>query len=265
MFVKPFRLEPTFHEKVWGVHDLRPWFPVSDRKIGEVWLSMPDPFPILVKFLFTSGRLSVQVHPDDAYAQAHEGCSGKAEMFYVLDAEPGAKLAAGFLRPLSRVEAREAALSGEIEHLLRWFPVAAGQVCCIPPGMVHALGAGITVCEVEQNSPVTYRLYDYGRPRQLHLDKALDVARLEPVPGPFEPVGPLLASCQFFVAERLVVTETVYQPDPSRFHLLVVMEGSGRIGEERFAPGEAWYIPAGSDPFLMAADPRAVLLRTFVP
>ncbi len=265
MSEKPFRLQPSFHEKVWGVHDLQPWFPPSSRKIGEVWLPLPDPSPLLVKFLFTSGRLSIQVHPDDRYAMAHEGCPGKTEMFYILRAAPGAEVAAGFRKPLTRQEAREAALSGEIERLLQWFPVTAGQVCFVPSGLVHAMGAGIAACEVEQNSPVTYRLYDYGRPRELHLDRALDVARLETSEGPVLPEGPLLASCKHFTAERLEVADLLYQPEPCRFHLLVVLQGVGLVAGQPFAPGEVWYVPAGAPPFEVVAGAGAVLLRTYVP
>ena len=282
MSARPFRLIATFYEKPWGVHDLEPWFRPSTVKIGEVWFSMPDgePLPILVKFIFTSDRLSLQVHPDDAYALAHEGTPGKTEMQYILRAEPGATMAAGFIQPISRARAREAALSGELERLVRWHPVSAGQVSFVPPGLVHALGPGITVCEIQQNNPITYRLYDYGRPRELHLDRALDMAFLEPHPGLTLPQDNLLAACPYFVAERLEVTGSApnrdrqgavpssaafYQPDAARFHILVVLEGSGQIGSEPFSPGEAWYIPAGAGPFPLSAPHRALLLRTYVP
>jgi mannose-6-phosphate isomerase len=267
MSARPFRLEASFYPKIWGVHNLEPWFRLATEKIGEVWFSMPgpEPLPILVKFVFTSERLSVQVHPGDDYALAHEGTLGKTEMQYVLRAEPGATIASGFLEPITRERARQAALSGEIEHLVRWHPVTAGQVSFVPAGLVHALGAGITVCEIQQNNPITYRLYDYGRGRELHLDKALDVAKLEPDSGPTLPRGNLLASCEYFVAERLEVTQLRYQPDPARFHILVVLEGSGLMGSERFIPGEAWYVPAAAAPFTLSADTRALLLRTYVP
>jgi mannose-6-phosphate isomerase len=219
-----------------------------------------------VKLISTSQRLSVQVHPDDAYAQTHEGSpGGKVEMCYVLRAEPGARLAAGFIEPISHQRAREAALSGEIEHLLRWWSVSPGQVYFIPAGTVHALGAGITVCEIQQNNPITYRLYDYGRPRELHLERALDVSLLCPHPGPVTPEGNMLASCRHFVAERLDLTEKVYRPAHSRFHLLIVLAGTGQLGSESFVPGEVWYVPAGSKPFPLTASPDAKLLRTYVP
>jgi len=267
MNARPFLLTAEYHETIWGVTDLEPWFRPRPGKTGEVWFTRggAEPLPILVKFIFTSERLSVQVHPGDAYAQAHEGCGGKTEMWYVLRAAPGARLAAGFREPITPERARQAALSGEIENLLRWFPAEAGQVYFIPSGTVHALGAGLVVCEIQQNNPITYRLYDYGRPRELHLDKAMDVARFETHPGPSLPAGSLLASCEYFSVERLEVAATRYQPDASRFHLLVVLEGSGLIDGQWFQPGQAWYVPAGAEPFALDAEPRAVLLRTSLP
>lgn len=268
MSEKPVRLESSLHQKIWGVSSLEPWFQSVGGRIGEVWFESPGPhpLPILVKFIFTSERLSVQVHPDDAYARAHEASpGGKTEMMYILQAEPGATLAAGFLAPITPGRAREAAISGEIEHLLRWWPAIPGQVYCIPAGTVHALGAGITVCEISQNNPITYRLFDYGRPRELHLEQGLEVSVLEPYPGPTVPQGNLLASCPHFVTERLVLTEPIYRPDPARFHLLIALEGGGRLGRERFAAGDAWYVPAAADPFPLVMQPGSLMLRTYVP
>src|SRR6185369_504382 len=118
-------------------------------------------------FLFTSQNLSVQVHPSG------ECGVGKTEMWRILDAAPSAKIALGFTRPLDPDTLRAAAVSGEIEALLRWFPVTPGETYFIPAGTVHAIGAGITICEIQQNSDITYRLYDYGRPRELHLDQGV--------------------------------------------------------------------------------------------
>jgi mannose-6-phosphate isomerase len=264
----PVQLSAAFEEKVWGVDCLEPWLPSPGGRIGEVWFSLPEgqQLPLLVKLIFTSDRLSVQVHPTEPYARAHEGCGGKAEMWYVLAAEPGARLALGFREPVTRQRARQAALSGEIEQLLRWWPVSPGQVYYVPPGTVHTLGAGITVCEIQQNNPVTYRMYDYGRPRELQLEKAIEALRLEPHPGPAQPAGESLVSCPHFVVERLEITSRRYQPDPLPGHLLIVVEGEGRMGEASFAPGQVWYIPPAAVPFLLsAAAGRAVFLRTYVP
>lgn len=263
-----FRLTPSFREKIWGVTALEPWFRATGERIGEVWFLAPDGshLPILVKFIFTADRLSVQVHPSDSYAMERDGIPGKTEMWHILQAEPGARLALGFRETITRERLREASLSGEIEALLAWFPVSAGQTYLIPPGTVHALGPGITLCEIQENSDITYRLYDYGRPRELHLDKAVDVSELGPHPGPSEPENGVLARCDYFVTERIVV-EKPYQcePDPERFRLLVVLAGTGRLAGHQFALGEVWMIPAGTGPFTLVPDSRTELLRTWVP
>ena len=167
----PLRLTPSFREKIWGSTRLEPWFPNSERKIGEVWFEGVDHLPLLIKFLFTSEKLSVQVHPDDDYARVHHDSRGKTEMWHILAAEPGARIAAGFREPITTDQLTAAALSGEIEDLLAWFEAMPGDTFFIPAGTVHAIGAGLVLCEIQQHSDVTYRLYDYGRPRELHLDQ----------------------------------------------------------------------------------------------
>ena len=167
--------------KPWGKDLLPPPFvaPAGER-IGEVWFEPPPQLPqLLVKYIFTSEPLSVQVHPSDAQYPGH----GKEECWYVIHAEPGAKLGIGFTRPIGRQEMRAAALDGSIEHLLAWYPVAPGDFFYIPAGTVHAIGAGVSLIEVQQNSDITYRLYDYGRPRELHLDAGVAVAKGEPYPA----------------------------------------------------------------------------------
>src|SRR6476660_7140505 len=156
------RLTPRFVPKVWGSIHLEPWFPNASEKIGEVWfepLPGASALPLLIKFLFTTEPLSVQVHPE-----------GKTEMWHILAAEPGAKIAAGFREPITGQRLRESALSGEIEQLLEWFEARPGDTFFIPAGTVHAIGAGLVLCEIQQHSDLTYRLFDYGRRRELHLD-----------------------------------------------------------------------------------------------
>lgn len=268
MKTRPFRLTPSFREKIWGVTNLEPWFRPASQKIGEVWFLMPeqDPLPILVKFIFTSERLSVQVHPDNAYAWENNDVSGKTEMWYILRAEPGARLALGFRETISRERLRQASISGEIEHLLEWFPVTAGQTVFIPPGTVHALGPGITLCEIQQNADITYRLYDYGRPRELHLEKAVGCSNTGPHPGPSIVQGSLLASCSYFVTERFEPSSTIeYRPEAERFHLLVVLEGTGMIDGGRFQPGEVWQVPKGAGTFTLSPLGQVRMLRTYLP
>src|SRR5579872_6074020 len=156
------RLTPSFREKPWGSTHLAPWFPNPATRIGEVWFET-DALPVLVKFLFTTEKLSVQVHPEDDYARTHHDSRGKTEMWHILAAEPGAKIAAGFREGLSAEQLKSASLSGEIEQMLEWFDASPGDTFFIPAGTVHAIGAGLTLCEIQQHSDITYRLYDYGR------------------------------------------------------------------------------------------------------
>lgn len=166
-------------EKPWGRDDVPAAFgDVKGRQIGEVWYEAVDgaALPLLVKWLFTSEKLSIQVHPSDAQAEERGLASGKEECWFVVHAEPGAVLGIGTKRPIGADELRHAALSGEIEALMDWKPVCAGDYYYIPAGTVHAIGAGVTLVEVQQYADVTFRLFDYGRPRALHLDDGVGVA-----------------------------------------------------------------------------------------
>ena len=177
------KLAKHFVEKPWGRTDIPAEFGLlSGRRIGEIWYSAETetPLPILVKWLFTSERLSIQVHPNDAQAQARGMPSGKEECWYVVDAEPGAVIGIGTKRRLSGEELYAASLSGEIEGLMDWKKVAAGDYFYIPAGTVHAIGAGISLVEVQQYADITYRLYDYGRDRELHLDDGVAVSSAAP-------------------------------------------------------------------------------------
>nr|WP_144907522.1 class I mannose-6-phosphate isomerase [Novosphingobium taihuense] len=170
-------------EKPWGKNDLPPPFQsFSGKSIGEIWFEPPPELPsILIKYIFTSEKLSVQVHPSDEQAkELGENDRGKEECWLILDAEPNAKLGIGFGRALDAETMRAAALDGSIEGLMDWYPVKRGDFFYIPAGTVHAIGAGVSLIEIQQNSDITYRLYDYGRPRELHLDKSVAVAKGEP-------------------------------------------------------------------------------------
>jgi mannose-6-phosphate isomerase len=180
------KLETHFVEKPWGRTDLPSVFVGAvDRRIGEVWFDQPGSgLPILVKWLFTSEKLSIQVHPSDAQAQSRGAFSGKEECWVIVAAEPGARLGIGTTEPLSADALRAASQSGAIEDLMDWKPVHAGDYFYIPAGTIHAIGAGITLIEVQQNMDLTYRLYDYGRPRPLHLDDGVAVAQAAPYQDP---------------------------------------------------------------------------------
>ena len=173
-------------EKPWGVDLLPEPFATPDgKRIGEIWFEPPAALDdLLVKYLFASENLSVQVHPDDAQAQAATGRrEGKEECWLITACEPGARIGIGFEASLDAETLKSAALDGSIEARMAWFDVEPGDFFYIPANTVHAIGAGCSLIEIQQNSDITYRLYDYGRPRELHLDQAVAVARGEPHPA----------------------------------------------------------------------------------
>ncbi len=167
-------------EKPWGRAELPCTFgSTGGRRIGEVWFEHPvaDRLPLLAKYIFTSEKLSVQVHPDDEQARVRGIERGKTECWYIVDAERDAEIGIGLTQAVSASDLRSAALDGSIERLIEWRPVAAGDFIFVPAGTIHAIGAGISLLEFQQNADVTYRLYDYGRPRELHTEDGVAVAR----------------------------------------------------------------------------------------
>jgi mannose-6-phosphate isomerase len=176
-------LETKTVEKPWGRDTLpAPFVAPEGKRIGEIWFEPPKDLPqLLVKYIFTSEKLSVQVHPTDEQTEAKGvGRQGKSECWVVIDAEPGAALGIGFNRSLDAATMRAASLDGTIEGMLTWHKVRPGDFFYIPANTVHAIGGGCSIIEVQQNSDITYRLYDYGRPRELHLDDGIAVAKGEP-------------------------------------------------------------------------------------
>lgn len=170
-------------EKPWGSDALpAPFRGPAGKRIGEIWFEPPAALPqLLVKYIFTSEKLSVQVHPSDAQTEAAGlGRQGKEECWLIIAAEAGASIGIGFHEDIGPDAMRAAALDGSIAALMRWYPVAPGDFFYIPANTVHAIGAGVSLIEIQQNSDITYRLYDYGRPRELHLDQAIAVAHGEP-------------------------------------------------------------------------------------
>ncbi len=226
----PIRLTESFHPKVWGSRDLEPWYPAPDEKTGEVWFTSDPPPPLLVKFLFTTERLSVQVHPG--------GPQGKTEMWHILRAGAGAQVAVGFAEPITQEQLRAASVSGEIESLLRWIPVRPGDTIFVPAGTVHAIGAGLAICEIQQYSDVTYRLYDYGRPRELHLEEAVPISDLGRHPGVIPPGADPLVACEYFETRA----ESITGNREVRGDIVIVLRGSGEIDGLACGPGQAWRI-----------------------
>lgn len=248
------KLTPAIHEKVWGSPRTGPWLDnPQGRGIGEIWYAAPEALPLLVKFLFTSERLSVQVHPGDEYARSQGEARGKTEMWHILRAEPGATIALGLRQPASKERLRASALSGAIVDLLDWAPVKAGDTFLIPAGAIHSIGAGLAICEIQQLSDLTYRLFDFQREpaRPLHLDDSLAVAQLTPGdyrrrPAPLGEGLDLLAECEYFRAERLGVRGSASRPASDRPALCVAIQGQGLIDGQPFRPGEAWLVPPGT-------------------
>lgn len=235
-------------EKPWGRDVLpSPFIAPPGRRIGEIWFEPAPQMPqLLVKYIFTSEKLSVQVHPSDADLPGH----GKEECWLVLDAEPGAVLGIGFRESLSREAMRAAALDGSIEGLLAWHPVQAGDFFYIPAGTVHAIGAGVSLIEVQQNSDVTYRLYDYGRPRELHLDEGVAVARGAPYPSVKHRIVPEKGS--FTLVEgplfRLDQVDGFFSEDVAARYgerplLVIPRTAAVHIGGEAILPGECGLAP----------------------
>lgn len=225
--------------------------------------------PILVKLLFTTERLSVQVHPDDVYARQHHGSLGKTEAWYVLRAEPPAEVAIGFQEALSREGFHTAIRTGDIENLLDWRKVNRGDVIFVPAGTVHAIGAGLTICEVQENSDITYRLYDYGRPRELHIEHGSHVSHRGP-----HTVAPRLlqladgreelVSCEYFRIERLLPRDAfTIATDMPTYVIAMCTSGEATVDGEPSRAGEAWLIPAGTDSCFSVAGKGTEWILTY--
>lgn len=235
-------------EKPWGRHTLWPGFAdpaPGGAKIGEVWFQTPhagEP-ELLIKYLFTSEKLSVQVHPNDADAQAAGYPRGKDEAWLILAAEPDSTIAIGTLEPMTHEQLRAASLDGSIEHLLDWKPVKAGEFYYNKAGTIHAIGAGITTIEVQQNVDLTYRLYDYGSDRELHLDAGVKVS--DPVPFVPLPTPPsdgkdhtILSEGPKFVTERFAGGHRVIDLPAGVPGWFVPVAGAGTVDGVAFKAGE---------------------------
>jgi len=261
------RLTPSLREKVWGKRHLLPWFPDSDQPIGEAWYLAERELPLLVKLLFTDERLSVQVHPADG----EDGPHGKTEMWHILQADEGAEIAIGFREAISRERLLESTRTGEIETLLRWIPVKAGETYFTPAHTVHAIGAGVVLCEIQQNSDVTYRLWDYGRPRELHVRKAAAIADLSVAPGAVAPVRvdehrERVVASDYFVTETVeLVAGAQILPDAQICHLWICLEGEGTIGGKKWKRSDVWLLPENGEQPAIEAKLNAKFLRTWVP
>jgi mannose-6-phosphate isomerase len=322
--LEPFRIDPTFVPRIWGARSLAPLYPERTNEkesIGEVWLTGRDCriatspfarktlgeawremgsewtgsrlrdrdyFPLLVKFIFPDDKLSIQVHPEDDYAERHEtaaGGRGKTEMWYAIDARDGAELMLGLRPDVTREEFRRALDSGTVEACLNHVRVRTGDAVFVPSGTAHSIGPGMILCEIQEYSDITYRVFDYnrlsaeGKPRELHIERALDVIHFgEQKGGKLEPVtkqqGPLTetfyVACNYFATERWEFREPVAAAtELAHFDLLISLAGSGRIEtggkSHSYAPAQIWFLPAGLGDYRIAPESHTTLLRTYVP
>jgi len=272
--IAPFRIDPRFDVRVWGWRDLRPWYDrvAEGDPIGEVWLTgdmckvatgphagkrldalfaeAPEALlgagaaapgsPLLIKVLFAKEKLSVQVHPDDAMAQKYGEPRGKTECWYALAAEPGAEVAVGLKPGVTLEEVREGIHDGTLEASLRMIPVAEGDLIFVDAGTVHAIWPGSVLLETQQNCDLTYRMYDYGRPRELHIEKSLEATKLETRAGKVQPRvladRTILIDADYFCVERIAMTgsrtsgslRSSAGPSPGLAYLFAAA-GAGRI------------------------------------
>lgn len=239
-------------EKVWGLDELpAPFVAPAGKRIGEVWFEPPAELPeLLVKYIFASEKLSIQAHPDDAQTEAQGiGRQGKEECWLILDAQPGARIAAGFREAIDAETMRAAALDGSIEEMLAWHEVTAGDFFYIPANTVHAIGGGVSLLEVQQNSDITYRLYDYGRPRELHLEQGIAVARGTPHPEDCRATitpefsGRLVDGPHFRLERVVGLPDDAQVQDFSGKTLVMPVSGEASIAGETIGAGQCGLAP----------------------
>lgn len=314
----PLLMTPIFDPRPWGRFDLSPIYPRKfQEKIGESWLTGDNGkvqngplagktlaelagryqrelvgeapldqarFPLLVKFLFPEDKLSVQVHPDDAAAQELGEPWGKTECWYVADARPGAEIALGLKKGVTRPEFERAIGDNRAEDLLNWIEIFEGDMIFVAGGTVHTLGPGSIIVETQQQSDTTFRLYDYGRPRELHLEHGLRVIRDQVrsgkvKPQPFSKMGgngnlrQALVSSRYFVVENFRIhAEQEFLPPPgkSSAQILVATDGEGFLevpGREpvKLAKGDAVVVPASISGFRVRPQSGIAFLKSHVP
>src|SRR6267154_2739059 len=242
--------------KPWGIVDLRPWSNArpDGSAIGEIRYERPGSeaadTSLLLKLLFTSQPLSIQVHPDDAYAQSIGLQNGKTEAWYVLSATPEAKVALGLKRRLSPQQLRQAGEDGSITNLVVWQAVSQGDSIFVPAGTIHAIGAGLVIAEIQQRSDATFRLFDHGRQRELHEDSAVAVSDAGPVRIQFPPrhltaARTVLIANPHFVLERIdLPANSIWALNADQETWILVIKGHARIGLTNTTVGDAMFVEA---------------------
>lgn len=218
-------------------------------------------FPILIKLIDAKDNLSVQVHPNNEYAQRVEGEYGKTEMWYIVDCDPGAELLYGFKHNIAKEEFERRIKDNTLLEVTNSVKVHKGDVFFIESGTLHAIGKGILIAEIQQNSNTTYRIYDYGRigadgkPRQLHIDKAVEVTELTPPKYPYKAIGEeevkdgytelLLSECEYFRVKKFSIQEKcVLEAGNGSFNSILVLDGQGEIDGVKLKKGDSCFIPS---------------------
>ena len=299
---KIYKLTPACKDNIWGGNKLRKYGKESDKdRIAESWeLSFTDggeariedgrsmseafprsawgtssekfhAFPVLTKFIDAMDNLSVQVHPSDDYALANEGQFGKTEMWYVVEADEGAGLYMGLERECDSDEFARAVADGSVEKLLSFKKVKRGDVYFIPSGTIHAIGAGTVIFEIQQNSTLTYRLYDYmrrdkdGNLRELHVDKAMKVSLLEPYKETEFDANDesLIGKCEYFETRKyqLNFTKISFNVEDDSFLSITCVGGNGTIEGEKMSLGDTFFIPAGSGEITVEGDAEIIAVK----
>lgn len=258
--------------KPWGSDDLRPWSALHDElgPIGEIWFQRADPdalpTALLLKLLFTTARLSIQVHPDDAYAKAHGLANGKTEAWYILSAAAGGEVALGLKRPLTTAQLRQSIEDRSIEGLVKWRDVHEDDTISVPAGTIHGIGAGLVVAEIQQRSDTTFRIFDYGRSRPLQVDDAVAVADTGPVAEAvaaycLTDVRTLLATSPYFVFERIdLPPNSHWRIDAEQETWLLVLHGQARLGPLSASIGEAFFLEDDRAPIDVGGDGLTALV-----
>ena len=258
--------------KPWGVRDLQPWSSLdsSSDAIGELWFERAgehaDTPALLLKLLFTSEPLSIQVHPDDTFARAMGLPNGKSEAWYILSAEPDAMVGVGLKHRITPAQLRASIHDGSIAELMDWRPVAKDDVIYIPAGTIHSIGAGIVLAEIQQHSDATFRLFDYGRQRALDEDNGVAVAHPWPLSAPRVPTR-LSASRTALVASRHFVLERLELPENSSWALLapseiwiLVLDGHAAIGLTAASIGQAVFVDGGRNSIEVGTNGLSALI-----
>jgi mannose-6-phosphate isomerase len=258
--------------KPWGARDLRPWSNIdgTNDPVGELWFERADKNAsnpaLLLKLLFTSEPLSIQVHPDDTFARTMGMPNGKSEAWYIISATPDAKIGIGLKHRVTPQALRASIRDGSIAELVEWRPVATGDVVFIPAGTIHALGAGIVLAEIQQYSDATFRLFDYGRGRELHEDKGVAAADA----GPPQPAGTasrltrertVLVASQHFVFEKVDLAagaSWALLAEPETW--ILVLDGHAAIGLTAASVGEAIFVSGGRTSIEVGANGLTALV-----